>query len=123
MLKKLLAPVAGIAALVAAAVAIASPTLTATARLVRVTSPASPGSDATLVARVSPARRCSITVYYKSGPSVAQGLYPKRPRNGRVSWTWMVGTNREMADPSQLRQRRFVPDVVPGCPLTASAVV
>jgi hypothetical protein len=92
-LKKLLVPVAGIAALVAAAVAIASPTVTATARLVRVTSPASPGSYATLVARVAPARRCTITVYYKSGPSVAQGLYPKRPRNGRVSWTWMVGTN------------------------------
>jgi hypothetical protein len=61
--------------------------------LVRVTSPTSPGSYATLVARVTPARRCAITVYYKSGPSVAQGLYPKRPRNGRVSWTWMVGTN------------------------------
>ena len=36
---------------------------------------------------------CAITVYYKSGPSHAQGLYPKRPTStGRVSWTWMVGT-------------------------------
>lgn len=33
---------------------------------------------------------CSITVYYKSGPSVAAGLYPKR--GSRISWTWKVGT-------------------------------
>jgi hypothetical protein len=62
------------------------------ARLVRVTSPVSRGDYATLVARVRPSRTCSITVYYKSGPSHAQGLYPKRPRLGRVSWTWKVGT-------------------------------
>jgi hypothetical protein len=61
-------------------------------RLLSVTSPASPGSHATLSAAVSSARTCSITVYYKSGPSHAQGLYPKRPSRGRVSWTWMVGT-------------------------------
>jgi hypothetical protein len=52
-----------------------------------------PGSDATLVASVSPARTCSITVHYKSGPSRAKGLYPKRPVRGRVSWSWRVGTN------------------------------
>jgi hypothetical protein len=52
-----------------------------------------PGSDATLVASVSPARTCSITVPYKSGPSRAKGLYPKRPVRGRVSWSWRVGTN------------------------------
>jgi len=39
-----------------------------------------------------PERSCSITVYYKSGPSHAQGLYPKCPVGGRVSWTWKVGT-------------------------------
>jgi hypothetical protein len=61
-------------------------------RLLSVTSPIRHGAYATLVAGVSPARRCSITVYYKSGSSTAQGLYPKRPRNGRVSWTWKVGT-------------------------------
>lgn len=61
-------------------------------RLLSVTSPIRHGAYATLVARVSPARRCLITVYYKSGPSTAQGLYAKRPRNGRVSWTWKVGT-------------------------------
>jgi hypothetical protein len=91
--KQLLLAVAGIAALVASTAAFAAPNATATARLVKLTSPVSPGADATLVARVQPARRCTITGYYKSGLSVAQGLYPKRPRHGRVSWTWMVGTN------------------------------
>jgi hypothetical protein len=52
-----------------------------------------PGDYATLTAAVSPARRCSIVVYYKSGPSRAQGLYSKTPSAGRVSWTWKVGTN------------------------------
>jgi hypothetical protein len=61
--------------------------------LVSVTSPASPGSYATLTVRVSPARSCSIIVMYKSGSSHAHGLSAKRPIAGRVSWTWMVGTN------------------------------
>jgi hypothetical protein len=78
------------------ALAIAALVLPATAqasvKLVRV-STAYPGDYATLTAAVSPARRCSITVYYKSGPSRAQGLYAKIPRAGRVSWTWKVGTN------------------------------
>jgi hypothetical protein len=61
-------------------------------RLVSVTSPIGAGSYATLRAAVSPARTCSITVEYYSGPSHAAGLYPKRPVGGRVSWTWKVGT-------------------------------
>jgi hypothetical protein len=65
---------------------------TARVRLITVSSPASAGSYATLRASVSPSRTCSITVYYKSGASQAQGLYPKRPVAGRVSWTWKVGT-------------------------------
>ena len=78
--------------LAASAFAIA-PTTTASVRLIRVTSPASAGSNATLTAQVSGSRTaCSIAVYYKSGPSRAQGLYSKRTVNGRVSWTWMVGT-------------------------------
>ena len=84
---------AATAALMAATVAFAAPDATARARLVHVTSPVSPGSYATLVAQVAPARRCTITVLYLSGSSHASGLYPKRPRHGRVSWTWMVGTN------------------------------
>jgi hypothetical protein len=85
--------VAGIAALVASTAAFAAPSVATTARLVSVTSPVARNAHATLVAHVVPARRCTITVYYKSGPSHAQGLYPKRPVRGRVSWTWMVGGN------------------------------
>jgi len=85
--------VLGIAALVAAAAAFAAPTTATMARLVSVTSPVARNAHATLVAHVAPARRCSITVHYKSGPSQAQGLNPKRPFHGRVSWTWMVGGN------------------------------
>jgi hypothetical protein len=50
----------------------------------------SPGSYATLSVDVSPSARCSITVVYKSGSSVAKGLVPKR--GSRISWTWMIGT-------------------------------
>jgi hypothetical protein len=91
--KQLLFSVAGIAALVASTAAFAAPNATATARLVSVTSPVKKNADATLVAHVVPARRCKITVHYKSGPSVARGLNSKRPVHGRVSWTWMVGGN------------------------------
>jgi hypothetical protein len=76
-----------------AALAPSTPAAPATVRLVKVTSPISAGSYATLTASVS--RRsvtCSITVYYKSGASSAAGLYSKRPSGGRVSWTWKVGT-------------------------------
>jgi hypothetical protein len=67
-------------------------TAMAKVRLVRVTSPISAGSYAKLTVAVSPSRRCSIAVYYKSGRSQAQGLYPKRPIGGRITWTWKVGT-------------------------------
>lgn len=49
-----------------------------------------PGQYATLSVAVSPSATCSIAVYYKSGASVAQGLYPKR--GSRISWTWKIGT-------------------------------
>jgi hypothetical protein len=41
----------------------------------------------------SPSARCSITVLYKSGSSHAHGLTPQRSVAGKVSWTWMIGTN------------------------------
>jgi hypothetical protein len=78
-------------ALVTAALVLPA-TAQASVKLVRVSS-AYAGSYATLTAAVSPARRCSIIVHYKSGPSTAQGLYAKTPRAGRVSWRWKVGTN------------------------------
>jgi hypothetical protein len=79
------------AATVALSLVVAS-SADARVRLVSVTSPINHGANATLVAAVSSARTCSITVYYKSGPSTAKGLYSKRPTSGRVSWRWKVGT-------------------------------
>jgi hypothetical protein len=78
-----------IAAAVAAALALPT-TAAASVRLASVSSPISHGSYATLSVAVTPSATCSITVIYKSGRSVAQGLYPKR--GSRLSWTWMVGT-------------------------------
>jgi hypothetical protein len=76
----------------AAALALAS-SAGAVIHLVSLTSPVKAGSDATVTARVLPRGvRCSITVTYKSGPSHASGLSPRRPsRTGRVTWTWEVG--------------------------------
>lgn len=59
-------------------------------RRVALTSPVRAGSYATLTVKVSRVATCSITVLYKSGPSSAAGLYPKR--GTRISWTWKVGT-------------------------------
>jgi micrococcal nuclease len=64
----------------------------ASVHLRSVTSPVSAGSHATLTVSVSRPASCSITVNYKSGPSHAAGLYPKRTTAGHVSWSWMVGT-------------------------------
>jgi hypothetical protein len=62
-------------------------------KIVSVTSPVSPGANATLVAQTVPGANCDIDVYYKSGASTAQGLYAKTAdSSGRVSWTWKVGT-------------------------------
>ena len=79
---------------VAAALAVAVPA-SAAVRLVGIDpQPAYRGNPVTLTARVSPRNViCSIGVHYKSGWSTAKGLKPKRrPINGRVSWTWLVGT-------------------------------
>lgn len=57
-----------------------------------VTSPVTPGSNATLVARTSSNAACTITVTYNSGPSKAAGLGPKTADgSGDVTWTWKVG--------------------------------
>ena len=58
-----------------------------------VTSPVRHGYNATLTAKTLPNAYCTITVYYKSGPSEAQGLYSKiADSSGNVFWTWKVGT-------------------------------
>jgi competence protein ComEC len=60
--------------------------------IVSVSSPVSKGANATLTAKTSPNASCTITVYYKSGPSKASGLGPKAAdASGMVLWTWKVG--------------------------------
>lgn len=62
--------------------------------VVSVTTPVNRGGYATLKARAIPGALCGITVYYASGKSEAEGLYPQRADDeGSVSWTWRVGTN------------------------------
>jgi hypothetical protein len=78
---------AAVVLLVGASVSMAA---TSSVRLVHVTSPIRHSAYATLTVKVSRTATCSITVYYKSGPSEAAGLYPKRGK--RISWTWKVGT-------------------------------
>jgi micrococcal nuclease len=82
----------GLIVLLGAAALAVPASASAKTTLVSVTSPASPGSYATLTAKVSKPATCTIIVMYKSGSSHASGLYPKRSVNGRVSWSWMVGT-------------------------------
>ena len=51
------------------------------------------GNDARLRASTLAGASCFITVFYKSGPSTAAGLVPQpADADGRVSWTWRVGT-------------------------------
>lgn len=60
--------------------------------ILSVTSPVSKGSTATLTAQAAPGAACTITVYYKSGPSQAQGLEPRTAgADGKISWSWTVG--------------------------------
>lgn len=79
-------------AVCALALALPSPAAAAV-RLVDVSSPVKPRSTAVLTVAVTPtAATCRITVHYKSGPSVAAGLVPKRPAAGRITWSWTVGS-------------------------------
>jgi len=69
-----------------------NPSAALSLEIVSVTSPAPTGSAATLTAKTLPGTACTITVYYKSGPSKAQGLAPKSAdSSGTVSWTWNIG--------------------------------
>jgi micrococcal nuclease len=92
-MKRFLVLVVGFAALTAAATALAGSNAATSALLVGVTSPARRNAEAAPIAHVVPARRCTIAVLYGSGPSHAQGLGPKRPTHGYVTWKWQVGGN------------------------------
>lgn len=54
-----------------------------------------PGQSASVTVQTSPKAQCSITYYVPSGRvSTAQGLENKTAgSNGRVSWSWKIGTN------------------------------
>lgn len=61
--------------------------------VVSLTSPVNHGNTASIAIRTAPHATCDITVFYKSGPSRAQGLTPKAADSGGiVSWTWLVGS-------------------------------
>jgi hypothetical protein len=64
-----------------------------TLKVISLTSPISAGSYATIVAQGKAGKEYSIVVYYKSGPSTADGLEDMvADSSGQVSWTWKVGT-------------------------------
>ncbi|MDD3520460.1 MAG: thermonuclease family protein, partial [Actinomycetota bacterium] len=67
--------------------------------IISLTSPVAQGANATIGISTAPGAMCNITVYYKSGPSEAQGLFPKQADgNGNCSWTWKVGTRTTPGD-------------------------
>lgn len=58
------------------------------------TSPISSNQTATLVAIGKPSTEYTISVYYKTTQSTAQGLEPKiSNEDGRVSWSWKIGAS------------------------------
>jgi beta-lactamase superfamily II metal-dependent hydrolase len=60
--------------------------------VVSLTSPVSPGTTARLTIKTMPGAACTITVYYKSGPSQAAGLGSQNADdNGVATWQWRVG--------------------------------
>jgi hypothetical protein len=61
--------------------------------VISLTTPVNPGEYATIKVQTLPNELLTIEVWYMSGKSEAQGLYPKRADDeGYVSWTWKVGT-------------------------------
>jgi endonuclease YncB( thermonuclease family) len=49
--------------------------------------------EVSVTAKTEPGTTCSIEVLYKSGPSSASGLAPKKAgSDGQVSWTWKVSS-------------------------------
>ncbi|MGH3142285.1 MAG: hypothetical protein ACRDO9_04040 [Gaiellales bacterium] len=72
-------------------------TATAALRLVSLTSPVAVGEYAKLTIAVKPTSvLCSIVVTHNSVESRAEGLTRKRPRAGRVTWSWRT----ELDEPS-----------------------
>jgi beta-lactamase superfamily II metal-dependent hydrolase len=61
--------------------------------VVSLSSPINAGANVSLTINTLSGAACTITVYYKSGPSQAAGLGPQTAgSDGNVTWTWKVGT-------------------------------
>ena len=61
-------------------------------KVISVTSPVKPGGAARVEVQTVPAAVCDIEVVYRSGPSRAAPLRPRRAdEKGRVVWVWRVG--------------------------------
>lgn len=61
--------------------------------VISLTTPVSPGEYATIEVQTLPNELLAIEVWYMSGKSDAEGLFPKRADDeGYVPWTWKVGT-------------------------------
>ena len=61
-------------------------------KVISVTSPVKPGGPARVEVQTAPAAVCDIEVVYRSGPSRAAPLRPRRAdAKGRVVWLWRVG--------------------------------
>jgi hypothetical protein len=82
-----------IAAISAAALALPF-SASAKVTLVKPAPQAKQGELVKLTVKVRPTKtKCAIQVLYSSTASRAKGLGAKRPRRGKVTWTWKVGTN------------------------------
>lgn len=61
--------------------------------VISLTSPIAAGKTASLTIQTLPGANCSISVYYKSGPSQAAGLGPQiSDFSGKATWSWRVGS-------------------------------
>jgi len=68
-------------------------------QIISLTSPVNPGQDATIQIKGTPNTTYSINVYYKSGASKSNDLYPKESDSeGLVEWTWQVGSRTSAGD-------------------------
>jgi len=72
-----------------------SPAPAITIELIRLTSPITRGSDASLQVRTTPGARCLLSYVTPAGKSSeAQGLGPTvADGNGICAWTWRIGAN------------------------------
>jgi micrococcal nuclease len=71
----------------------AAPSATTAIVIVKEPGTVSAGRRASVTIRTAPRAMCSITVWYKSGPSTAAGLdNAQTDAKGLMSWAWKVGT-------------------------------